>query len=216
MRAGPRLFAALCVALGCSAGLAQQVRLAGSMGSKALLVIDGQPHTLAVGQQALGVTLQQVDAASALVLVNGQSLRLQLGAAPARLAGTSAAPSGNSQIVLSAGSGGHFMTSGMINGRAVQFMVDSGATLVALSEREAGHIGLDLRKARRGVTQTANGTVPVHLLSLDSIRVGEVVLSNVPAVVVSADMPYVLLGNSFLQRFRMQRDGNVMRLELRP
>jgi len=118
--------------------------------------------------------------------------------------------------VLSAGPGGHFMTSGSINGRAVQFMVDTGATRVALGRAEAERIGLDLSNAQRGMTQTANGAVPVQLLTISALRVGEVLLANVPAVVVPAPMPYVLLGNSFLQRFQMRRDNEVMRLELRP
>jgi aspartyl protease family protein len=94
-------------------------------------------------------------------------------------------------------------------------MVDTGATLVAISQGEAERIGLDYRNAPRAMTQTANGAVPVHRINLNAVRVGEVEVANVDAVVIPAQMPYILLGNSFLGRFQMRRDNDVMRLERR-
>ena len=194
---------------------AQTVTLAGSMGNKALLVIDGQPHTLAVGQRAMGVTLLQLADGQAQVQRGGSTATLRLGGAPARLTGTPAATTSAQEIVMPVGLGGHFMSAGSINGRAVQFMVDTGATLVALSQGEAERIGLDYRSAPRALTQTANGAVPVHRVSLSAVRIGEVEVSNVEAIVMPAQMPYVLLGNSFLGRFQMRRDNDVLRLEKR-
>ena len=94
-------------------------------------------------------------------------------------------------------------------------MVDTGATLVSLSRDEAQRLGLDLQAARNGVTQTANGQVNVQTLTLATVRVGDVELSNVGAVILPSSMPYVLLGNSWLSRFQMRRENDVMRLELR-
>ena len=207
--------AAWCLALVCNVGLAQSVTLAGSMGTKALLVIDGQPHTLAVGQSAMGVTLLQLGDGQAQVQRGGSTALLRLGAAPARLTGTPQAATGTQEIVLPAGLGGHFMSAGAINGRPVQFMVDTGATVVALSQAEAQRIGLDYRNAPRAVTQTANGAVPVHRVSLNTVRVGEVEVNHIEAIVMPAQMPYVLLGNSFLARFQMRRDNDLLRLERR-
>jgi len=206
---------ALCICACSSGSLAQNVTLAGSMGSKALLVIDGQPHTLAVGQSAAGVTLLQLGDGQAQVQRGGSTATLRLGGAPARLSGTPAAATGPQEIVLPVGLGGHFTSSGAINGRAVQFMVDTGATVIALSQTEAERIGLAWREAPRAMTQTANGPVPVHRVSLNAVRVGEVEVHNVDAVVMPAQMPYVLLGNSFLGRFQMRRDNDVLRLERR-
>jgi len=197
------------------AAAAQSVTLAGSMGSKALLVIDGQPHTLAVGQSAAGVTLLQLADGQAQVQRGGSTATLRLGGAPARLAGTPTASTAAQEIVMPVGLGGHFTSAGSINGRAVQFMVDTGATVVALSQGEAERIGLDWRSAPRAMTQTANGAVPVHRVSLSAVRVGEVEVSNVEAIVMPAQMPYVLLGNSYLSRFQMRRDNDVLRLERR-
>ena len=141
---------------------------------------------------------------------------LRLGAAPSRLGSGSAAPGAGSAIVLPMGAGGHFSAAGSINGKAVNFLVDTGATSVALSQAEANRIGLEWKRGRPGLSQTANGTVPVYSVNLTAVRVGDVEITNVAAVVVPSDMPMVLLGNSFLNRFSMRRDNDVMRLEKKP
>ncbi len=210
-----RGLAVLCVVAAWGTSLAQSVTLAGSMGNRALLVIDGQPHMLAVGQSAMGVTLLQLSNGQAQVQRDGTTATLRLGAAPARLSGTANPVPAAREIVLPVGPGGHFTSSGAINGRPVQFMVDTGATLVAISQTEADRIGLDYRHGERGMTQTANGAVPVHRVSLGAVRVGEVEVANVDAVVIPAQMPYVLLGNSFLGRFQMRRENDTLRLERR-
>jgi aspartyl protease family protein len=163
----------------------------------------------------MGVTLLQLSDGQAQVQRGGSTATLRLGGAPARLTGTPVASSAAQEIVLPVGLGGHFTSAGSINGRTVQFMVDTGATLVALSQGEAERIGLDWRSAPRAMTQTANGAVPVHRVSLSAVRVGEVEVANVDAIVMPAQMPYVLLGNSFLSRFQMRRDNDVLRLERR-
>ena len=119
------------------------------------------------------------------------------------------------EIVITAGPGGHFTTAGLVNGRPVRFMVDTGATLVALGRDDAQRLGLDLAAARPLLMQTANGAVQGHLVTLSSVRVGDVELSNVGAVVLPMAMPVLLLGNSFLARLQMRRDNDVMRLELK-
>ncbi len=196
---------------------AQAVSLQGSMGAnKALLVIDGQPQTLAVGASARGVTLRRLGDGEAEVEVAGELRRLRLGAAPSRVGDGRAAPGAGSTIVLPMAAGGHFQAAGSINGKPVNFMVDTGATIVALSQAEANRIGLDWKRGRPGLSQTANGTVPVYNVNLGAVRVGDVQISNVAAVVVPAEMPLVLLGNSFLNHFNMRRDNDVMRLEKKP
>ena len=193
---------------------AQGVSLAGVMGGKALLVIDGQTQMLAVGESARGVRLVQVSGDEARVEVKGSISSLRVGAAPVTVGG---APrnSGSGQIVLSAGPGGHFIAGGSINGRSVNFMVDTGATLVAIGAADAQRLGLDLSNARPAVMSTANGNIVAQLVTLNSVRLGEVEVFNVNAVVTPAAMPYVLLGNSFLSRFQMRRENDVMRLEAR-
>ncbi len=191
---------------------AQNVTFSGSLGStKALLVIDGQPHTLAVGASARGVTLRRVGDGEAEIEVDGRPTVLRLGA-PARL-GAAGPQVGGTTITIPMGPGGHFSSVGTINGKSVQFLVDTGATTVAMSQAEATRLGLDWQRGRRGLSQTAGGVVPIHGISLTSVKVGGVEVFNVDAVVLPAEMPMVLLGNSFLSRFSMRRDADVMRLE---
>ena len=192
---------------------AQTVSLSGTLGaSKALLLIDGQPHTVAVGSTVKGVTLTRLADGEAEVETGGKRSLLRLGAAPARV-GISGGVGGATEIVLHVGAGGHFVTQGAINGKPVQFLVDTGATSVAMSLSEANRIGLDWRNGQRGYSSTAGGTVPVYGVMLRSVRVGDVEVFNVEAVVLQADMPSILLGNSFLTRFTMRRDADTMRLE---
>lgn len=189
------------------------VSLAGSMGDRALLVIDGgAPRAVAVGATHAGVTVVSVSGASAVVEIGGRRQTLVLGAAPVNLGVTGATAD---RIVLAAGPGGHFVTDGAINGRTVRFMVDTGASNVALGEAEAERLGLDLRGAPQGLARTANGTVPFRRVLLATVRVGTVELRNVEAVVLPTPMETVLLGNSFLERFRWSRDNSTMTLERR-
>ena len=199
--------------LAAGAASAQNVSLAGRMGDRALLVINGTPHTVAPGSTAAGVKLLRWAGDDAEVEIAGARSLLRVGT-PA-LVGAARPPAAAREIVMTAGSGGHFTPSGSINGKPVRYMVDTGATLVSLGQDEAQRLGLDLSNARAGLTQTANGPVPVRVLTLDRVRVGEVEIVNVGAVVMPMPMPYVLLGNSFLSRFQMRRDNDVMRLELR-
>jgi aspartyl protease family protein len=194
--------------------LAQTVSMAGSIGeTKALLMINGAPHTLAVGGSIKGVTLKRVMPGQAEIEIAGKTLMVAMGGAPASVGGGGGGGANGREILIAAGPGGHFVTSGQINGKAVQFMVDTGATTVAMGRSEAERIGVDWKQGQRGLSQTAGGVVPVYVVSLTSIRIGDVEVFGVNATIVPVEMPFVLLGNSFLGRFSMRRDSNVMRLE---
>ena len=208
--------ALIAAALGVAGGAAAQtVTLNGRLGSQqALLVIDGQPHAVAVGNSVKGVRLLSMSATQAEVAVDGARRTLQIGAGPVKVSDPGTARSG-SEIVLTAGSGGHFHTVGQINGKSVAFMVDTGATKVSMGQAEAERLGVDYKSGTRGLAETANGRVPVYAVTLDSVRVGDVEVANVEALVLPAAMPQILLGNSFLTRFSMRRDNEVMRLEKR-
>ncbi|MDH4052302.1 MAG: retroviral-like aspartic protease family protein [Rubrivivax sp.] len=194
---------------------AQNVSLAGHMGQKALLLVDGQPVTLAVGEQRQGVRLLKLDAGQAQVEWGGRVSTLRVGEAPASVGQQDAPVPNGREVVLSAGPGGHFLGNGAINGRAVRFMVDTGASVVALGRDQAERIGLDTGQGRQVMMQTANGSTPAQLVTLSEVTLGDVTVANVQAVVMPQPMAHVLLGNSFLQRFQMRRDNDVMRLELR-
>ena len=208
--------AAAALGLCALAAQAETVNFNGSLGaSKALLMIDGTPRTLGVGDEYRGVKLVALDGDRAEVLIKGQRVALRIGATQVSMGGANSAGSGT-QVVMTAGFGGHFTPSGSINGRATRFMIDTGASSVAMSLAEARRLGLNLDNARRGMASTANGVVMTQAITLNSVRIGDVEVFNVAASVVPSDMPHVLLGNSFLTRFQMRRENDTMTLVKRP
>ncbi|MEO8928635.1 MAG: TIGR02281 family clan AA aspartic protease [Caldimonas sp.] len=208
------LLAALLICAAASPARSQSVSMAGSLGRNALLVIDGKPHNVAVGATVAGVKLVSVSGNDALVEVAGKRVALQLGGAQVNLGGKQSEGSGK-QIVLTADAAGHFFTAGTINGKAVRFVVDTGATTVSMSQEEADRIGLDYKSGPRGMSRTANGVVPVYRTQLASLRIGDVQVYNVDASVLPGQMSQILLGNTFLTRFQMKRENDVMTLDMR-
>ena len=208
-----RIAAAVLAAL--AGGAFAQVALQGMMGNRALLIIDGSaPKAVAPGESHKGVKVLSTLGDQAVVEYDGQRHTLRVGDAPGSVGGGGAGARGN-KIVLTAGSGGHFVTQGAINGRAVQFMVDTGATGVGLSLADAERIGLDYKKGQPVRVNTANGQATGWLVKLNSVRVGDVEVYDVEAVVSPGSIPYILLGNSFLTRFQMRRDNDQLVLERR-
>ena len=214
-----RVLAMVALAGGIAGGTAaaQTVSLSGSLSDKALLIIDGTLRTLTIGQTVQGVRLLSVSGSDAVVEIKGKRVALTLGGTQVDLGAARDGRDGSSgqQIVLSAGSGGHFITSGSINGRAVRFLVDTGATFISMSQAEAQNLGLDYRSGQRSWSNTANGPVQVHRVSLASVRLGDVQVYNVDATVVPMPMEFILLGNSFLTRFQMKRENETMTLTKR-
>jgi aspartyl protease family protein len=118
-------------------------------------------------------------------------------------------------VVLTVGSGGHFSTQGQINGKAVHMVVDTGASVVAMSMADAQRMGVDYKAGQVVSMSTANGVIPAWRVKLASVRVGDVLVYDVDSVVTSGSMPFVLLGNSFLSRFQMTRSNDQMVLQKR-
>jgi aspartyl protease family protein len=209
-----RILAALVLAC---AGLAsaQTVALQGMMGNRALLIVDGEPpRAVAPGDTHKGVKVLSTMGDQALVEIDGKRHTLRVGDTPASVGGRIFSGGGRT-IVLTAGTGGHFFTQGTINGRSVQFMVDTGATGVALSVADAERIGLNYKAGRTVNIGTANGVTQGWIISLSSVRIGDVEVHGVEAAVSPGAMPYVLLGNSYLTRFQMRRENDQMVLERR-
>ena len=197
---------------------AESVALAGMMGSKALLVVDGSaPKSVAAGETHQGVKVISTSGDQAVIEQNGKRVSLRVGEAPVHMGGGKGGAAGDkgNRIVLVAGSGGHFITAGQINGKAVQFMVDTGATSVAMGAQDAERAGINYKAGRPVTMSTANGTAQGFQIKLASVRIGEVEVFEVDAVVMPQAMPYMLLGNSFLTRFQMSRENDQMTLTKR-
>lgn len=191
----------------------QTVALSGILGSKALLVIDGNPpRSMAAGEVRQGVKLLFVGHDDAVVEINGQRRNLRLGETPVNVG--SLGRSGQ-RITLLADGRGHFVSSGTINGHNMDFVVDTGASLVGIGRPDAERIGLNYQKGQPVRLSTANGIAQGWRIKLDSIRIGDVEVFGVEAIVTPQPMPFVLLGNSFLTEFQMTRMNDRMVLEKR-
>ena len=109
---------------------------------------------------------------------------------------------------------GMYAAPGSINGVPVQFLIDTGATQVAMNKNEARRLGIEY--ARTGIeaaVHTASGITRSYQITLREVRVGDIVLAAVPASIIDGDFPkQLLLGNSFLNRIEMRRDGEMTEL----
>lgn len=195
-----------------------QVLLSGILGGKALLVVGASaPKAVSPGETFQGVRLVSLDKESALLEQDGQRFTLRLGESPVQLKPGSAAarPANGKRITLTSDSAGHFKSQGTINGQIMRFVVDTGATVVSIGRADAERMGLAFLGGQPVQMQTANGTAQGWRIQLQSVRIGDVEVFDVEAVVTPVAMPVVLLGNSFLNRFQMHRVSDQMVLEKR-
>jgi len=137
-----------------------------------------------------------------------------LHAAAARSEEPSQSTAGQHRMQLAAGRDGHFHAEARVDGRHIDFMVDTGATLVALRETDAAMAGI--RPAPRDYTaavSTANGTIKAARAKLERIEIGDITVFDVPALVLPDEaLAQSLLGMAFLSRLRRFEvaDGRLM------
>jgi aspartyl protease family protein len=195
---------------------AADINVLALMSGKAVLVIDGgKPRTVSVGQTTPEkVKLISASSEEAVVEVAGQRRTLTLGQ---RISMGDSGGGGSQSATLTADSRGHFFTTAAVNGIALRFLVDTGASVVTLSAADARRAGVPYRNAAKGLLQTANGIVAAYRVKLDTVSLGRITLHNVDGVVVDSDMMggVALLGLSFLNRTEMRRDGDTMTLTRR-
>lgn len=199
-----------CLVLTLSGGVAaSDIKLVSLSSEKALFVIDGKPpKAFAVGSAlTTDAKLTALDRTSATVEVGGKKQVFFLG----QTALTPSANSKNPSITLNASEMGHFFTQLQINGGSqTRAMIDTGASFIAIPAAEAQRMGLDYKKGRLSYSNTANGIVPIYLIQLDSVKIGDIEVFQVQASVHEGALPVTLLGNSFLKRLSMSRDGERM------
>lgn len=189
------------------------VAVVGLFPGKAVLVVDGAPpRTVALGARTPeGVRLLAIDGDFATVEIDGKRHRLGIG----EQAVSQGSADGGASVTLTADVRGHFVTAGIVNGASVRFLVDTGATMVSLGAGDAARAGVDFRRGEPVMTMTANGPAQAYRTRIATLRVGDIVLSDVDALVHGHDMPVALLGMSFLNRMEMRRDGQTMTLRRR-
>lgn len=190
---------------------AADIVVLGLFKNKAIVQIDGKQRTLKKGKASPeGVILISADSETAILEINGKQKEFKLG----RHIGSGYKQKKQAEAKIMPVNGMYSIT-GFINGRPVKFLVDTGATWVAMNVHQARSLGINFRYiGKRSYVSTANGVVPIYRITLDKVRVGEIELTNVAAGVLEGNSPTeVLLGNSFLNRVEMQRQGQVMLLK---
>ena len=191
---------------------ATQLNVVGLFNGKAVVAINGSaPQTISAGQTKSGVKLISADSESATFLVEGKQQTLKMGQA-ASVAGASG-PANNSPVSLYADQAGHFFGNLSINGASLKYVVDTGATTVALNSGDAKFAKIDYEKGERITMSTANGEVSVYLVKLNTLKIGTIILNNVEATVnEGGSPPVVLLGMTALNHLEMKRDNSIMTL----
>ncbi len=117
---------------------------------------------------------------------------------------------GRVAVVLRRNRSGHYVSSGSINGRKVVFLLDTGATQVAIPQSLSQYLGL--RPGRAISLSTANGKSIGQRTIIDELRIGDIVLYQVPAV-ITPNLDDILLGMSALKELEFTQKGNTLTLK---
>jgi aspartyl protease family protein len=161
----------------------------------------------------------------ALVLLGGGLFAVRhlenVGREPVSMTATSVpvAPASSSpsarNVVLTRGRQGHFEVDARVDGRRLEFLVDTGASHIALRESEAARLGIYPRPSDYTVrVSTANGVTKAAMVRLGSVEIGDIVVRDVPAIIHSDDgLAVNLLGMSFLSRVRWTHERGKLVLE---
>jgi aspartyl protease family protein len=163
------------------------------------------------GKLALVATLSAAATAGAMAAARPEPLRL------ARLAaeGFASGPPKPGSGAVAKGADGHFWADAEVNGQRVRFLVDTGATAVALTPQDAERLGLnpaDLKPDYR--ITTASGASRAAAVTLASVSVNGAKLENVQALVVAEGLDVSLLGMSYLGRLtRFEATRDTLRFE---
>lgn len=195
-----------------SAAAVSKITVVGLFKDTAIVVIDGTRRLLRRGDTSPeGVTLVSATSTEAILEIDGEQKRYGLGGQ----IGGSYARSEQPKVRIWPTPNRMYLVTGSINGFPVNFIVDTGATLVSLSGREAKRLGIDYRVVGTpGYSSTASGIEKIYLVKLNKVRVGDIELRNVEGAVHDGDFPpAVLLGMSFLGRLSLRQDGQVLELE---
>jgi len=193
---------------------AADVRVVGLFSDRAVVVIDGEQRILRAGGPAVqGVRLVKADSNAAVLEVDGERMTARLDGRVTRA--KPVAPRTSVQVFRN--SHGMYTSVGAINGLPVPFLVDTGASSVAMNADQARRLGIDFRVTGERVTVvTASGNTPAWRVVLDTVKLGDIELNNVPGVVIDGAEPATtLLGMSFLNRLEISNNGQLMTLRLK-
>ncbi|MDA7088143.1 TIGR02281 family clan AA aspartic protease [Pseudomonas sp. SA3-5] len=213
---GLKLLTAAALLVACGSSWAEPlVLVVGLFPGAAVLNVDGQRKLVKVGQTGPGgVVVVSADSRGAVLRVNGVERPYTL----SREYSEGFTEPKTRQLSVAKGIGGHYWIAGSVDGHPVQFLVDTGATSVAINDGQARRLGIDYRVVGQPLqVNTASGTVRGWRVKLDSVKVGTLQVLGVEAVVLEGGSPTeALLGMSFLSRvgWRVEQDLLVLESKL--
>ena len=190
---------------------APDIRVVGLFSDRAVVLIDGRRHILRPGETSPeGVKLISADSEVAVLEVEGREIR---GGLDGRVSARKASPTSQAVQIMRDNSG-MYTTVGSINGLPVAFIVDTGATQVAMNAAAARRLGIDYRvTGTPAAVTTASKVERAWVVTLDSVKVGAIQLRNVAGVVLEGAQPeQVLLGMSYLGRLEITNNGRLLTL----
>ncbi len=176
----------------------------------AVLNISGNERLLKVGQLSPeGVLLVSADSKEAVIEISGKKIHMTLSS---RIGAEFKTPASVTVSIMLNGAG-QYRTTGSINGRPVSFLVDTGATIVAINSITAKSLGIDSSRGRVLRATTASGVVESAEVFLDIVKVGGIKIRNVQAAVIPGSFPLdILLGMSFLRNVEIRENAGTMQL----
>lgn len=189
---------------------APDVQLNAILGKKVIATIDGEQYTLGQGESSSqGVVLVEVRGKLAIFEWEGQQFELT----PSSRISTQFEAKKAETVTIRRDASLHYLISGEVNGRSTPFVVDTGATLIAINAEHANRLGLKWQSSPAERVQTAGGITKAYSLTLEKVSIGGMVVHHVEAVVIPKQTTPALLGMSFLRHFEMNESDNVLTLK---
>lgn len=187
------------------------IMVVGLFKDKAVVVVDGNQHLLSVGQSTPeGLKLVAANSNNATFEINGKRQTFPLGD---RINSNYIEAEKKTAVTLWP-TNGMYTATGNINGFTTSFLVDTGASTIAMNSAMAARLGIDYLRGQQVGIRTASGKSVGYKVKLDYVQLEQIKLHNVDAVVLDGEEPSVtLLGMSFLGQLDIQHNGE--RLDLR-
>jgi len=201
------------ISISTSVFAAVSVQVVGMFPGKVVIQIDGQQKILKQGVLTNGVKFVKAVGENVVLEIDGKQQTFRLGTTVS----TNFAAPKVTRKTIRANNRGMFHTTGSINGHVINFLVDTGATTVAMSSLHAKKLNIRYRlDGQETIASTASGRAKAYRINLKTVKVGAIMQRNVIGLVIDGAYPReVLLGMSFLNRLKVEKTGDLMVLEAR-
>ena len=191
----------------------ETLHVVGLFPGKVVVSIDNQQYVIRQGSEKQGVKYIKLKGDDVVLEVNGVQSVYKMGSAVS----LSFQEFKTKKKTIYANKRGMFYTVGSINSHPIRLLIDTGATTVAMSSEQAKKLNIQYRLDGKETTaRTASGIAKAYIVKLKKVKIGEISQSNVRGLVIVGSYPrQVLLGMSFMNRLKVEKNGDAMTLESR-